>query len=105
MGECTDSGCQVERVAPPAAGAEGARAEAELLIDGMGCRNCATRISNALVGVAGVSDAEVSLRPPVATVRYDPDRASLDELMAAVADAGAESHHRYRAKLVHQVWR
>lgn len=97
MADTKEHGCHVERLAPSKGSADRATTEAHLLIEGMGCSNCAARVYNALVSVAGVGAAEVWLRPPIASVRYDPGQVSLNQLVSAVAAAGALSHHHYGA--------
>ena len=96
-------GCGHEPVARlhPSTEAEArATEEARLLLEGLGCRNCAARVYNALVSLTGVGSAEVSLDPPAASVRYDPTRVSAYDMVSAVSDAGIASHHRYRAVLL-----
>ncbi|MBI4410523.1 MAG: heavy-metal-associated domain-containing protein [Gemmatimonadetes bacterium] len=90
-------GCDVPALEPPEANSAKATATVEFEVEGIGCRNCANRVENALVQVEGVAEAHVTLEPPVATVSYDPQQASLEDLRAAVARAGAETHHEYRA--------
>jgi copper chaperone CopZ len=82
---------------PPQETAHRASREARLIIRGMGCGDCVTRIHNALVSLSGVGAADVSLDPPLALVRYDPYRVSLARLVLAVWEAGAASHQSYRA--------
>lgn len=67
-----------------------------IVVQGMGCRNCRNRVQNALVELPGVASAEVTLHPPVATVRYDSSRVSYDDLRAAISRAGGRSGHHYR---------
>ncbi|CAG4883556.1 Copper-exporting P-type ATPase [Georgfuchsia toluolica] len=63
----------------------------ELAIEGMTCANCAARIGKALNEVDGV-EAVVNFASEKAYVRYRPDHANVDKLIAAVAQLG-----RYRA--------
>jgi copper chaperone CopZ len=96
-------GCGHEPVARLQPSSEaGARAtdEVRLLLEGLGCRNCAARVYNALVSLAGVGSAEVSLDPPRAVVHYDPAQVSAYQMVSAVSEAGIASHHRYRAALL-----
>jgi len=94
---------QVERLEPSREAADRATQEARLLIEGMGCRNCAARVHNALVSLLGVGAADVWLDPPVAVVRYDPSRVPVTRMVSAVSDAGTASHHHYRATLLEPV--
>lgn len=89
--------CDAPSVEPDRADSARATAIVEFEVLGIGCRNCARWVENALIRVQGVAEAHVSSEPPVATVSYDPQRVSLDDLRAAVAGAGTETHHQYRA--------
>jgi Cu+-exporting ATPase len=59
-----------------------------LAVSGMSCQACVQKITKSLRGLEGVSQANVSLSSDSATVRYDPDRVTLDDLITAVEDAG-----------------
>ncbi|UTH74825.1 heavy-metal-associated domain-containing protein [Chromobacterium sp. IIBBL 290-4] len=59
-----------------------------LNIDGMTCGGCVKSVSGVLTGMAGVSEAQVSLEGKQADIQYDPAIVSPEELAAAVADAG-----------------
>lgn len=89
--------CDVERIdaveADPQAGTE----VLLLGIHGMGCRNCANRIYNALVLADGVVNADVALASRVARVEYDPECTGPGVLVQAVEEAGRASGHRYSA--------
>jgi Cu+-exporting ATPase len=71
--------------APPAPAPQ---AEAILPIGGMTCASCVRRVERALSKVEGVSSAGVNLATERATVTYDPLRADLPKLRAAVEGAG-----------------
>jgi len=60
----------------------------DLPVDGIHCAGCVSKIESALRTVPGVMEASVSLATGEAHVSFDPDRASLDELMKAVEGAG-----------------
>lgn len=68
-----------------------------LTIQGMGCRNCATRVQNSLIQVKGVIDAEVYHTSGVAEVIYNPNLTTQDALVEAVTQAGGDGKHEYRA--------
>jgi copper chaperone CopZ len=68
-----------------------------LAVRGMGCRNCATRVQNSLIQVKGVIDAEVYHTSGVAEVIYNPNLTTRDALVEAVARAGGDGKHEYRA--------
>ncbi len=63
-------------------------AELDLTISGMTCASCVRRVERALGKVDGVSDAVVNLATERASIRYDPERVSLDSLLSAVTNAG-----------------
>jgi len=60
----------------------------QLKITGMTCGGCSSNVTDALKAVAGVSDVQVSLSAGEATVYYDESLTSLEQLKAAVKDAG-----------------
>ncbi|TAJ16580.1 MAG: copper chaperone [Planctomycetota bacterium] len=60
----------------------------ELNIQGMTCGACVRHVETALRGVDGVAQADVELRRARALVQHDPQRAGVEQLVAAVRDAG-----------------
>ena len=66
------------------------RKKAELKVAGMVCAACTASIEKALQSLDGVTLARVNLAAEVATVEYDPDKLSLEDLELAVKDAGYE---------------
>lgn len=70
-----------------------------LAVSGMGCRNCATRVKNSLIQVKGVIDAEVYHSSGVAEVIYNPNLTTQTALVEAVARAGGDGRHEYRARV------
>jgi len=60
----------------------------ELPITGMTCASCVARNEKALRKVAGVEDASVNFATEKATIAFDPDVVSADELVHAVEAAG-----------------
>ena len=59
-----------------------------LRILGMTCGNCQKHVGDALRSVTGVASANVDLVFHRATVSYDPTRATMEDLAAAVEKAG-----------------
>jgi Cu+-exporting ATPase len=57
-------------------------------VTGMTCASCVRRIEKALGRVEGVSEADVNLATEKARVVFDPGRASMDQMRAAVEKAG-----------------
>lgn len=66
---------------------------------GMGCKNCAIRVQNSLLRLDGVADARVDHTVGKAQVAYNPVIATGEELLAAIANAGGDGRHEYRAQL------
>jgi Cu+-exporting ATPase len=65
-------------------------AEIQLPIEGMSCASCVNRIERFLNKTPGVAEASVNLATEVATIRYMPEIAGLDELARAIEAAGYE---------------
>ena len=61
-------------------------------VSGMTCGGCTGSVQRMLSKIDGVSQAEVTLRPGVATVVTDPERVTSDQIEAAITGLG------YRAK-------
>ncbi len=61
-----------------------------LPVRGMHCAACVGKVEQALTGVPGVETASVNLATERATVAFDPARADVGALQAAVAAAGYE---------------
>src|SRR4051794_7479670 len=62
--------------------------EIQLPIEGMTCGSCVNRIERFLRATDGVEEANVNLATEMATIRYLPDVADKDRLVAAVEAAG-----------------
>jgi Cu+-exporting ATPase len=73
-------------VAPPTA-------EIQLPIEGMSCASCVNRIERYLRKTPGIAEASVNLATEVATVRYLPEIAGLDEIARAIEAAGYDIRH------------
>jgi Cu+-exporting ATPase len=67
------------------------RERAELDLDGMTCASCAARIERKLNKLDGV-DATVNFATERASVAFDPDCVTVDELCGAVESAGYRAH-------------
>ncbi len=59
-----------------------------LKVEGMTCGHCQMAVTRALEGVPGVLAAQVSLEGAQATVSYEPALVGLEQLVAAVDEAG-----------------
>ncbi|HNX40310.1 MAG TPA: copper ion binding protein, partial [Methanothrix sp.] len=62
--------------------------KAELKVSGMVCAACTAAIEKALRNLDGVAAAFVNLGTETASVEYDPEKLSLNDLEKAVRDAG-----------------
>lgn len=60
----------------------------ELPVGGMDCAECTRHVEHALAAVPGVVSVQVLLSAEKAILRLDPSAVSLDQLRAAVTDAG-----------------
>ena len=59
-------------------------------VEGMTCASCVARVERALKTVPGVSQATVNLASERATVVYDGQATSIEDLFSAVQEAGYE---------------
>ncbi len=59
-----------------------------LKVDGMTCDHCVSAVTDALEKLAGVTRADVDLEEGRADVMHDDGAPDLEEMQAAVADAG-----------------
>ena len=62
-----------------------------LNIKGMTCMGCVSSVTRVLKAAPGVSDAQVTLDPAQALVRYDAALTNPAQLKAAIDDAGYEA--------------
>ena len=60
----------------------------EFNVEGMVCNGCANTIQEELTSSKGVKDAEVSLMENKASIYFNPDSISQDELQASIEDLG-----------------
>lgn len=63
-----------------------------LNVEGMTCAACPKTVRTALEDVDGVYQAETSLEPPEAVVRFNPDQLSVEDLTRTTKNAGYPSH-------------
>ena len=99
-----DENCHVEPVEKPLERQALAGAQvAYLAVEGMGCPRCAMRVRNGLLNLEGVLLAEVMLDRGIAAAAHDPDLVKSEDLVQAVAAAGDDGRHHYRARIVNSV--
>lgn len=65
--------------------------ETILDVTGMSCPSCIRHVNDALGNLPGVAKVEVRLADGKVVVRHEPDKASIDNLVAALREAGYES--------------
>lgn len=73
-----------------------------LKVTGMGCVNCGMRVRNGLLALEGVVSADVDWERGLAFVDYVPAKLTVDTLIRAVAAAGNDGRHNYRAQIIEQ---
>ena len=61
---------------------------AVLTINGMSCKHCVNTIETTLRELNGVTQASVDLAAGRAFVTYKPEQVTVEQLVAAVSDAG-----------------
>src|SRR5436190_24286274 len=57
-------------------------------VAGMDCASCVAHVEKAAGNVAGVEDVRVNLARGRAAVRFDPQRATPEQIATAITDAG-----------------
>jgi len=93
--------CHVEPIQKQATSLEQERlTDSRMLIWGMGCPNCASRVRNSLLRVEGVVDAIIDHNTGVGRVFYNPTMVTSQDLEQAVIAAGGDGRHEYQGKLV-----
>ncbi len=60
-------------------------------VGGMSCGGCVKSVTGVLMAQDGVAKAEVSLEQKQAVVEFDAAKTTLDQLKAAIEDAGFEA--------------
>lgn len=97
-----DENCYVEPIYKSTASVDQIQKadHATLVVWGMGCQNCATRVRNSLLSVDGVYGVDVYLNMALAEVSYDGKKISAQRLVEAVSRAGNDGRHQYRAELL-----
>ncbi len=99
-----DQSCHVEPVVKPLDQAALEQSlTAVLAVSGMGCPRCAMRVRNSILQLDGVVLVDVILERGLAGVAYDPGKVTTGDLTQAVAAAGNDGHHVYRAEFVQNI--
>ncbi|CAG0984420.1 Copper chaperone CopZ [Anaerolineae bacterium] len=93
-----DENCHVEPVHKIATAEEQQATTLIMLgVQGMGCPNCAARVRNSLLGLKGVTEADVDHITGTADVEFNPKLVTIATLFDAVAQAGNDGRHQYCA--------
>ncbi|MBV9389545.1 MAG: copper-translocating P-type ATPase [Chroococcidiopsidaceae cyanobacterium CP_BM_ER_R8_30] len=71
-----------------------------LKLRGMSCASCASNIEQAIQSVPGVVDCSVNFGVEQATVKYDPNRTSLEKIQQAVSDAGYSAYSLQEQEMI-----
>ncbi|MFU8770970.1 MAG: cation transporter [Anaerolineales bacterium] len=71
----------------------------KLILWGVSCSNCATRVRNQLLLLTSVLDVYVDHVRSLARVVFNPDLVSVSELVKAVERAGSDGVHEYIAEV------
>ncbi len=96
-----EGNCHVDPLEKPVDKEALARAETAVLqVTGMGCQTCATRVRNSLLSRPGIVQAQIDLYAGLALVHYDAQQIEPQGLMEAVAAAGSDGRHVYRASVL-----
>ena len=68
-----------------------ADSQAIFQLEGMTCAACTVTVQKSLTQLEGVAEAEVTLEPPQAIVKYDKKKVTSEKIMAATRNAGYPS--------------
>ncbi|MBY0475197.1 MAG: cation transporter [Nitrosomonas sp.] len=61
-----------------------------IIIKGMTCMGCVNSVKAVFKNLSGVVQAEVTLEPAQAIIQYDSNNINIDQIKAAIVDAGFE---------------
>ena len=61
-----------------------------LIINGMKCTGCSQRVERALKNTEGIADASVNLETREASIKYNKDVISFEDICNAIVDVGFE---------------
>lgn len=57
-------------------------------VEGMSCEHCVNAVTGAVSDLAGVHAVAVSLKDKTATIDYEPEKVSIDDLKDAIEEQG-----------------
>ncbi len=61
-------------------------AETGIKIEGMSCEHCVMRVKKALDGIAGITEANVTVGS--ASIKYDESKVKMEDIYSAIQKAG-----------------
>ncbi len=61
-----------------------------IIVEGMSCGHCEMKVKKAVESVEGVWEVEVNLRDKQVAIEYEERKTSLEQIKAAVSEAGYE---------------
>ena len=64
--------------------------KAKIKIDGMSCQHCVKTVTDAMMGIDGVSQVKVNLKKGEARLKFEQVRPDLEQLKSAIVTAGFE---------------
>lgn len=100
-----DENCEVKPLHKKVTAGEYQKTRLALLaVTGMGCSNCAARVRNSLIALYGVTNVMVDHITGNAQVTFNPDLVAFPKLIEAVAQAGNDGRHTYRAATTNTCW-
>ena len=74
--------------------------EVTIKVYDMTCGHCQKRVADAISSLEGVEIVDVNLESESATVSFDPEKVSLDDIKAAIQKAGYPTESENEAKLI-----
>ncbi|HNW38739.1 MAG TPA: heavy-metal-associated domain-containing protein, partial [Methanosarcina vacuolata] len=72
--------------------------EVTIKVYDMTCGHCQKRVADAISSLEGVESVDVNLESESATVSFDPEKVSLDDIKAAIQKAGYPTESENKAK-------
>jgi copper chaperone CopZ len=96
-----EDSCHVDVIhKAPSAEEKEEQTTARFQVGGMGCPNCVRRVRNGLLALYGVVSADIDLESGRAEVVFNPRLTGEVQMRKAVAAAGGDGRHEYRAQLI-----
>ena len=81
------AGCSEQHKEPQALAAENSK-EMTLPVEGMSCNSCVAHVKSKLKPMEGIQQVSVSLEKRNATITYDPDKVSPEQVQEVINELG-----------------